>query len=78
MSKGERVTDEHLRTHCRPGAGASTCRYLTVNGDGWGCLKLDHALATAVDRRVSAGFMVARGDNCEGRALPGRSKEELH
>ncbi len=61
------LTDDHVRETCRPGAGAETCRYLTMSAVGWSCEK-HSSLADTLDDRVAAGTMVARGDNCEGRS----------
>jgi hypothetical protein len=62
------MTDEHVKTVCRPGCGNATCRYLTMGAEGWGCAKLDGRLRFHIDNRVAAGTMGARGDNCEGLA----------
>src|SRR5262245_18136903 len=58
-------TDFHTRTVCRIGQGADCCRYLTMSPGGWSCQKLT-GLKAELDRRVAAGTMVARGNNCPG------------
>jgi hypothetical protein len=62
------LTDEHVNTVCLPGKGMRTCRYLTVISRGWQCAKLMPDLADVINERVARETMVARGDNCEGRA----------
>jgi hypothetical protein len=64
----EKLTEEHVKLTCRPGTGAETCRYLTMGAAGWSCEK-HTSLADQLDQRVAKESMVARGDNCEGRAL---------
>ena len=48
---------------CRIGQGANCCRYLTADGNGFHCAKLNPSLASAIDRRTD---MVAKSDNCPG------------
>lgn len=67
MSKLEPPDDGHVKAVCQPGQGAQTCRYLTMAPGGWSCEKLS-ALRNLLDWRVAEGTMIARGDNCEGRA----------
>lgn len=57
-----KLTEDHVRAVCRPGAGAATCRYLTLSSH-WQCEK-HTSLAASIDWRQDK--MVARGDNCEG------------
>ena len=73
MTPKDHIDDAHLRAHCKPGAGASCCRYLLMGASGWGCAKLNPAVAGTLDRRVALATMTARGDNCEGRQLEGKN-----
>lgn len=61
----EYPSDEHTKTVCKIGAGAETCRYLTMGAHGWSCEK-HSSVANTLDRRVRNNEMVAQGDNCEG------------
>lgn len=61
------LTEVHVMSVCNPGAGAATCRYLTMGRDGWCCEKLT-TLRLTLDLRADGGQMTAIGDNCEGRA----------
>jgi hypothetical protein len=63
----EPLTDAHVMSVCNPGAGAATCRYLTMGRDGWCCEKIT-GLRLTLDLRADRGDMTAIGDNCEGRA----------
>ena len=58
------LTDDHVKTVCRLGAGAETCRYLTVGSGGFECGKLS-GLRFDIDCKKD---MIAKGDNCEGRS----------
>lgn len=58
--------DAHVKTVCKPGHGAETCRYLAVDALGWDCLKLT-SYKNYLDNRVASDTMVAKGDNCPGR-----------
>jgi hypothetical protein len=57
--------------HCRPGAGAATCRFLVggiTDGDsGLHCAKFMPGLVDQIERRIEADAFVARGDNCPGK-----------
>lgn len=60
-------TTKWAKEVCRMGQGHDCCRYLTMGPDGWSCQK--HGQFTALlDSRALAREMVARADNCEGRA----------
>jgi hypothetical protein len=61
------MTDEFVKQTCRPGAGAASCRYLSMGARGWGCEKLT-AMKAYLDRRVASGTFTAQGDNCPGVA----------
>jgi hypothetical protein len=61
------IPTDHLTAVCRPGAGADTCRYLTV-AEGWSCAKWT-SMHAMIDDRVAAGTMGAQGDNCPGIGL---------
>jgi hypothetical protein len=60
------LDDDYVEDTCKPGQQEKTCRYLLMGPGGWQCGKLSD-LKTYIDQRVSAGTMIARGDNCEGR-----------
>lgn len=66
MDKLPRPTEEEAKTLCKAGQGADCCRYLGVGGFGWTCLKLTD-MRGFLDRRVAAGQMNSRGDNCPGK-----------
>lgn len=65
-----RPTIMHINVACQPGQGARTCRYLTMDKFGWGCVKLHPYAAAVVDSRVVQGTMTATGDNCVGLTDP--------
>lgn len=57
-----------VKNVCKPGQGATTCRYLSVElGDGsrYACEKAGQ-LRGAIDERIKEGTMGAQGDNCGG------------
>ena len=59
------ISEVHLTSVCRLGAGRECCRYL-LNGAGkWVCGKHTD-LAAYIDQRVTAGTFNAIGDNCDG------------
>jgi hypothetical protein len=62
------LDDDYVRTTCQPGQREKTCRYLLMGRGNWECGKFDAVIKATVDHRVAEGTMVARGDNCEGRA----------
>lgn len=62
----ERITDEVANTVCKMGQGSECCRYLSMDKDGWSCLKHTE-LRRFIDKKVAEQTMKARGDNCEGR-----------
>lgn len=62
----ERITDDVANTVCKMGQGHDCCRYLSVDRNGWSCLK-GTELKPYLDNRVKTMTMTARGDNCEGR-----------
>lgn len=59
------LTDDHVMSVCRPGAGHDTCRYLAMGAGGWSCEK-HSSLGPYLDQRVVECTITARGDNCEG------------
>lgn len=59
-------TTEWARMVCKIGQGHACCRYLTMSPDGWSCEKHTQ-LALTLDAKVTAGKMIACGDNCIGR-----------
>ena len=61
----EILTREYVLETCKLGQGAACCRYLVAGAEGFECAKLG-SLRAGIDRRV--GIMVAKGDNCEGKA----------
>ena len=59
--------DVHAREVCKIGQGAECCKYLTMSvgsAGGWSCEKLSMLGASIALQKD----MVARGDNCAGRA----------
>jgi hypothetical protein len=64
------LTEDHVKSVCRPGADHDTCRYLAMSPKGWSCEK-HSSLAQLIDDRVASKTIVARGDNCTGRASIG-------
>lgn len=63
MSK---LTDDYAKNTCKWGQRAATCRYLTMDANGWGCAKLVPDMRAYLDGRVERGTINARGDNCKG------------
>lgn len=61
--------NDFVREICRMGAGSRCCRYLSGDGAGFHCLKLDRALSMIIDARVARGATHASGDNCEGKPM---------
>lgn len=61
------VDDEWAKGTCKIGQGSACCRYLTIGGKGWSCVKSDPELGPYVDGRAAAGTMAAISDNCTGR-----------
>jgi len=57
----------YLDDICKIGKGESTCRYLVMNTllMGMQCAKFTD-MAAALDARVAAGTLMARGNNCHG------------
>lgn len=59
-------TKEDMDNLCLAGHGENTCRYLTIGVKGPSCEKHSD-LGPFLDRRVQAGLMEAKGDNCPGK-----------
>ncbi|MCZ7405025.1 MAG: hypothetical protein O8C67_08855 [Candidatus Methanoperedens sp.] len=57
--------DNHVKSVCKPGRLAETCRYLLMGPHGWECGKTDLATKMLIDSRV--GCITAKADNCEGK-----------
>jgi len=62
-------TSEHVVKVCRPGAGVKTCRYLTMDADGWACARGNDDLEAYIEEQAAQGRMTATGINCSGRKL---------
>jgi len=62
-------TSEHVVKVCRPGAGAETCRFLTMDNDGWACARGNDKLEAYIEDQVKRGATTARAINCSGRKL---------
>lgn len=59
--------DQWATDICKKDQGAARCRYLAISSNGgWSCEKHTH-FAAFIDRKVDAGEVIARGDNCPGR-----------
>ncbi len=59
------LPQEHFYNVCKPGQGHDCCRYVVAGAKGIECAK-HTSLRDILDRRASAGEMVARADNCDG------------
>lgn len=59
------IPESHIENFCKPGKGASCCRYLCFGDKGWECLKLTDA-KRYLDQKAAIGGMVAQSDNCKG------------
>lgn len=59
------LSDDFVNETCKPGS-AECCRYLTMGRDGWACQKLT-GVGLYIDKRVEAGTMKAKSDNCPGQ-----------
>lgn len=66
---GDLLTEEHVKSVCKPGKGNKTCRYLTAGSDGFECAKVsgDPGTARMMDERVEKKEAAARGNNCNGK-----------
>lgn len=58
---------KHVDEVCKLGTGDACCAYLTVGGGGFYCVKLHDTFRPMIDKRLKAGTMNAKGDNCPGR-----------
>lgn len=56
----------HLYTTCKLGKQSKCCRFLTLDGEGFKCLKLT-SLRSTLDRKAESGQFHAIGDNCDGK-----------
>lgn len=56
-----------IREVCRIGQGADCCRFLSNDGTGFHCAKLNDHLVEQIE--VRRPDMIAQGDNCAGFAL---------
>lgn len=57
------MTDDYVKTVCKSGQKALTCRYLAANEKGWLCAKTQPAVKEYIDDR-GIFTMEAQGDNC--------------
>ena len=60
-------TSEHVVKVCRP--GAETCRFLTMDNDGWACARGNDKLEAYIEEQVKRGRMTATGVGCSGKKL---------
>ena len=60
-----KISRIHIKQVCKIGQGNECCRYVTVGGNGFECVK-HTSLKNYLDNRVKEKSMVAQGDNCEG------------
>lgn len=58
------ITNEYVKTTCKPGQMEKTCRYLLMSPEGWECGKTDPRRKVVIDNRVAS--MSAQSDNCDG------------
>ena len=56
------MTEDKAMDVCKVGQGPACCKYVTMDADGWKCLKLT-SMKAAVDARTN---MKSKGDNCDG------------
>lgn len=61
----KKVPAEIIKTHCLPGNGKKTCRYLVMHRV-FCCVKLDPNLKIHLDGKVKQGCLKSKGDNCDG------------
>lgn len=61
--------NDFVREICRMGEGSRCCRYLSADGAGFHCLKLEADLALVIDAKVARGAAHACGDNCAGKPM---------
>ncbi|MBU0899057.1 MAG: hypothetical protein KKB03_00425 [Nanoarchaeota archaeon] len=67
MSKHENViSEEHLKDVCKLKQGEKTCAFLSFGSEDFICTKGTN-LEKEIRRRLEAGIMVAKGDNCDGK-----------
>ncbi len=59
------VDHDYSKKVCKIGQGNACCRYIGADKQGLCCLK-GTFFQPIVDRKVRAGEMVARADNCVG------------
>lgn len=71
----EKISEEHLKEKCQPGAGDKTCRYLVYGNTAWNCAKHDSSLAPVLNFRAESGQLRAQGDNCSGIGEGGQWSE---
>lgn len=59
------LTDGQIKGLCKIGSGPATCAYLMYGPNGFQCSK-GTDMQRAIEERLTAGQMTAKGDNCSG------------
>ena len=72
LQSGDILTEEHVKNVCKMGLGEKTCRYMSMSGASYSCLKVasNHNMAHMIEDRIREGTMNAQGNNCGGRYNP--------
>lgn len=60
------IPRDYVDAVCKPGQQEATCAFLLFSPEGWACAKNLPDIQVQVQRRLLAGTMVAKGDNCDG------------
>jgi hypothetical protein len=64
------ISEVHVELVCRIGQGPATCAFLLMDpGVGMICAKGTGGVEAEIRRRLAAGTMGAKGDNCPGWGL---------
>jgi len=58
-----KLTESHVQNVCKPGQEEKSCRFLSMGGSGFTCLKFS-SLTETLNNKVSKGEMTAKGNNC--------------
>jgi hypothetical protein len=59
------ISQVYVEETCKLGQGEKTCAFLMMGAEGFDCAKGTSIEAT-IRKRLEAGTMNAKGDNCEG------------
>ncbi len=61
------IPENYIRETCKLGQGEACCAFLMMGQDGMECAK-ETGAEGLIRKRLDAGTMNAKGDNCEGWA----------